>query len=369
MTQNLTANEHESLHLTHSSPSEWDTQGTLHLYDDTKNGSFAWWEKILIPIISGILIGGAAVGIAFSGNRFNEVQQVNATLQRYKDRAIQASGTRQKVLTDYSERISNLVVVNALKQSLSTDDIRKVARGETLIALRRLDDNGEGEKLIKDATDLLKSTAPLESIDALSGFNDAGDMKGLLVRFLFESKLLTDGNDPINPETQPPANNPVVVLSGANITRVVLENADLPRIDLRGAWLTGGNFQNAIMRYADLYDANLKYSNFENTDLRDADLEKADLSNSNLKKANLRRANLINTNLKEADLRGADLQETILNNANLEKADLRGATLAGANLNLNNACYNENTLIDSKHKVSMRDATGEDLNVPCKDLP
>ena len=178
------------------------------------------------------------------GLQFKKLQQDKATIQRYVDRAAQASGTKQKVLTDYGTRISDLVINNNLKQlplispidENRIDEIRNVARGEKLIALRRLDDKVE----IEQSVDLPKEKiAQLK--DVLRKYNDAGELKGLLVRFLYESELLI-GVDPI------------VNLSGANITRVNLNYAPLPDIDLKGAWLTWGKFLNADLRRANLSD-------------------------------------------------------------------------------------------------------------------
>ena len=228
MGQNLTEHEHESLHLTHTNPFEWDTQGTLHIYDDTEKDNFDFWAQIGIPAINGIVI---VVLIFIAGLCFNwfqrnqaekqqKIDKAKTEIQGYVDRAAQASGTRQKVLTDYSNRVSDLM----LATKLSDSSLRNVLRGETLIALRRLDDKDEirkyidktidieGEllKLIKPTTSKEKDTANKAenaqiAPDVLDGFNDGGELKGFLIRFLFDSKLLT-------------RYDPIVDLRGANIS-------------------------------------------------------------------------------------------------------------------------------------------------------
>ncbi len=337
MTRSLT--EHESLHLTHTTSDEWDAQGTLHtkgILDiedfDQKIKKFKdkgivermvdWGAKIFIPASLAI--------IAFLGHQFAQLQEDNKTIQRFVDKAAQASGTRQEVLTNYGRRISDLVVSHNLKQSRPTDEVRKVAKGETLITLRRLY-NVENEKQYAELPD--NKIKQLET--TLSKYDDAGELKGLLVRFLYDSDLLTRDEQ-------------IVDLSGSNITRVNLNYAPLPDINLKGAWLTWGTFLNA-------------------------DLRRADLSRTDLKGADFQGANLTNANLEKADLRGIVPEKTD-ETSTVEKTKLQGAILVGDKLNLSGACYDENTLIDwnlidSKHKADMRDTTGEDPTVPCKDLP
>ncbi len=399
MTQNLD----ESLHLINinSSPSEWDTRGTLHtkgtlditkgtldIYDRTEKGKFAFLLEKMFPVLTGFMTAYIAILGSLLAHHFNLFQANNAAFQRYQDRAIQASGTRQKVLTDYSERISDLTKESNFASLSNDPNIKLKLKGETLIALRRLDDNGEGEKLISNAERKITqlNQTPffnfIESTDTLRGFDDADELKGLLVRFLFESELLTRDEQ-------------IVDLSGANITRVNLNYAPLPNIDLKGAWLTSGTFLNADLRRANLSGTDLKEA-----DLRGANLQGADLTDVKLQKADLRGIDLQTTdgtvphitNLREADLRGANLQGVNLTDADLEKADLRGnvlrktdgtvlrttkTDLRGADLtgtNLSGACYHKDTTkgldnIDPQVLKTMRNATNERPDVACKDLP
>lgn len=72
-----------------------------------------------------------------------------------------------------------------------------------------------------------------------------------------------------------------------------------------------------------------------------------DLSRADLIEANLSGADLLNANLSEADLRKANLSGADLNGADLRKANLSEADLSGANLikaDLEDIKWNEKTL-------------------------
>jgi len=213
-------------------------------------------------------------------------------------------------------------------QSPTHEQAKNTAKGETLIALRRLDDGGEVEELANRAVKLLVGKKELsdeerdrvigESLKDFSGANDSGEGKGLLVRFLYESKLIK-------------GEIPRVDLNGANITKVVLTNAPLKEINLKGAWLSGGQ-----------------------------------LNSVDLNSAKLDEATLIGANLQKANLAGASLEKTDLRNADLEYAILSDAT------KLTDACYNKNTQLPNNinpKTQGMREIAGEPpFDRSCKDL-
>lgn len=107
-------------------------------------------------------------------------------------------------------------------------------------------------------------------------------------------------------------------LSGLDLSRAVLREADFTQAVLYEANLTGADLYQADLRWADLNDANLT----------DADLCNADLRNADFEGAILYRANLYDANLFSANLYNADLR-----NVCLDKANLTNAYLSGANLN------------------------------------
>ena len=157
-----------------------------------------------------------------------------------RSREVERDRLREQALHNYLDRMAELMLEKGLQTSGPEDVVRDVARARTSMVLRRLD----------------------------------GDRKGVLLRFLQESKLIVKDK-----------------------AAVSLHEVDLRRADLRRA------------------------------DLRSSDLRWTDLRGASLVKANLFKASLLKADLRGADLRGADLTE-----ADLTEADLAGTNLRGANL-------------------------------------
>jgi uncharacterized protein YjbI with pentapeptide repeats len=129
--------------------------------------------------------------------------------------------------------------------------------------------------------DTLRNLARAEAVSVLGPLD--GPRKRILVRFLYESRLL-DKDSP-----------------GVDLNRAVLREADLSRLNLSNAALSGVRLSGA-----DLSRATLAGSDLSGSDLRDL----RDSSNGDLiRSTNLRHANLSGTNLKSADLRGVDLSK------------------------------------------------------------
>ncbi|WP_344860941.1 pentapeptide repeat-containing protein [Planomonospora alba] len=139
-------------------------------------------------------------------------------------------------------------------------------------------------------------------------------------------------------------------LTGANLGRANLTNANLSGVNLIGANLTRADLTEANLHLADLTDANLTEANLHLADLTDANLTRADLTNANLHLADLTDANLTRADLTNANLHLADLIGTDLIDANLIGIDLTGANLTRANLtraNLTRADLSDANLTDT----------------------
>jgi uncharacterized protein YjbI with pentapeptide repeats len=141
-------------------------------------------------------------------------------------------------------------------------------------------------------------------------------------------------------------------LSGANLSRAhlrdadligaILSDANLSGVDLSDADLISANLSRANLSGAILIDTNLSSAilidtNLSGVDLSDTNLSGAILSGAILSGANLSRANLSGAILSRANLSGAILIDTnlsgaILSGANLSRANLSGAILSRANL-------------------------------------
>jgi uncharacterized protein YjbI with pentapeptide repeats len=150
------------------------------------------------------------------------------------------------------------------------------------------------------AGETLRNLARAEALSVLGSLD--GPRKRILVRFLYESRLL-------NKE------NPTVDLNGANLSEVDLNRSHLPNAALSRVRLRGANLSRATLVGSDLSGSDLR-----------------DLSNGDLIRTNLSAANLSDTNLSSTDLRGVDLREANLRNADLREADLQGAQVTDKQL-------------------------------------
>lgn len=116
-------------------------------------------------------------------------------------------------------------------------------------------------------------------------------------------------------------------LVGANLHNAVLANASLTGADLGEASLTQANLYAARLGRVRALGTQLQQANLTESDWQGADLSEADLSG-----ANLRNADFSATRLTKANFRNAQLKNVNLRNADLSLADLRGANLEGADL-------------------------------------
>ncbi|MDX2230239.1 MAG: pentapeptide repeat-containing protein [Leptolyngbyaceae cyanobacterium bins.349] len=228
-----------------------------------------WWFILLQVLVIPLTL--ALIGYGFT------LFQTDLTNKRQDaDSADKARETREQVLTDYSKQISELVTKHNLNNFGKGADtyVRSIAKGQTFIALRRLDvsdKNGEDDQA-KAEDDQAKAKV------------DAGKLKGLLIRYLHDAWLIGYLYKSEESKPEEPV-EPTIILGGANITDVVLENAWLEGINLRGAVLNNGNFRNAFLKNANLSNTSLRNVDFTGADLTDADLTGADLRFAKLKSA------------------------------------------------------------------------------------
>ena len=241
-----------------------------------------WLDLLLVPLV---LAGG---GLWFSRQ------------ERRSERAIAERRAEEAALEAYLKQMTTLLLEKSLIDATPEDPVRDVARAWTLTVLRRV----------------------------------SGERKGVLLRFLQESSLIT-------------AKNPIVMLADANLTSANLTDANLTDANLTDANLTDANLRGAKLVRARLTSAIMLDAKLENALLRaakltsakltsakltNADLLGADLTDANLRGANLRGANLILAKLNSADLRGADLTSADLTSADLTFAKLNRAKLTAAKL-------------------------------------
>ena len=238
-------------------------------------------RKDAVQVYAVIVAGGIATITAGVGllnlrlTRRNLVQQRELERVRADEqRTLEAQRAQTTALQAYYEQLGKLLSDKELRTT-QREEIRELARGQTLTVLQDL---------------------------------DAGRKRSLLT-FLYGAGLMS-------------AENPAVELAGA----------DLRNASLQGTFLQGANLREANLRKANLLYANLRGANLPEADLHGADLHGADFTGANRQGVDLQGANpgpigLQGANLREANLQGADLREAVL-----READLQGANLQGANL-------------------------------------
>jgi uncharacterized protein YjbI with pentapeptide repeats len=257
-----------------------------------------WLKLMIVPIVLGA--GGYSVVRAFAwSDQIGQQQRTQESMREAQNTSRQAS--LDQISLAYLDRMESLLTEFNLRDSYR-DDLRILARARTLNVLEALDPR----------------------------------RRGSIIRFLYDSHLI---NTEVNTE------EPVIRLSGANLTEShlvnsVLSSAELSRVDFDRANLAGTYLTNANLASATLHAADLSYARLSGADLSAADLSEADLSDANLSDANLRFANLSAANLRFAKLREADLSEVDLSDANLggavgitkEELEQQAKTLEGATM-------------------------------------
>ena len=261
------------------------------IYLATSYGKDLWdlMDLLIVPLTIAII-----AGLFHLAQRERDREMAEAESKR--DRELASNLSRELALQLYQDRIGDMVMEQVLPQSEPGSDERLVARARTLAVLPRLD----------------------------------GRQKGSVLQLLHQLGLIN-------------ANDAVIDLEDANLTKANLRDADLRRVDLahadlQGADLTSAWLTKAILRGANMHRATLVDARMTEADLSGARLIEANLGTDNLASytdlhcAILRQAQLCGADLRRADLTMADLTGADLEQANLQWAQLNGADLTGANL-------------------------------------
>jgi uncharacterized protein YjbI with pentapeptide repeats len=271
------------------------------------------WDWLKLLVVPAVIAGG--------GIWFNQRQQA-------RDQVSADRRTQDDALEAYLDDMTDLMINHHLRgiaqvssvprvvlhgdsppQGEDTKDVRAVARARTLTLLTRLD----------------------------------GERKGHVVRFLYESGLISQKRELTLADLTPTPPNTIVDVAGEagadpRTAIVDLAGADLRGTILRGAILMEVDLRNADLRWADLSDASLSGANLSSSDLRGSILRGASFR-KRFQRTPLPGSGgqytlgghghlgpLEGANLRGADLRGADLRATDLRGANLEGADLSAFT-------------------------------------------
>ena len=171
---------------------------------ETYKTLYDWMQLLFIPVV-----------LAVAGFWFNHRERKAAELRAESEQEIASDNQREVALQEYIKEMSELLLHEKLLESQPEDEVRKIARVQTLTILPRLN----------------------------------GERKGSVLRFLYEAKLLDD---------VPPI-------------------IDLHHADLRGAHLAFANLHGADLSGANLDFADLSGADLDDTKLEDARLSLANL--------------------------------------------------------------------------------------------
>lgn len=168
--------------------------------------------------------------ITFSGYIFQYFQQYTAE-KKYREESLQL----------YYQAMSTLILEEKIQDSNAQDQVRDIARANTLTVLRRLD----------------------------------GQRQGLLILFLKESELITlqlDGNGELlfDSEGDLLSEAGKISLSGANLEEAELSDMDLRYVSFWHANLVRSNLKGADLRWANLSRADLRYADLEGANVEGA---------------------------------------------------------------------------------------------------
>lgn len=238
------------------------------LYDRTGLAGKNLWEFAKLLVVPAVLAGSVIW--------FNSAQAMIG-------HEIENNRQHESALQAYLDDMTLLLLDNELRTSALNAEVRNIARMRTLTVLRGLD----------------------------------AERKGLLLELLQDSNLINKSRivNGMDREETRVADNSIISLRRADLSKSVLTEAILNEINLSEA---------------NLSEANLSGANLFRADLSFANLSLADLSEANLFGVDLRSAHLNDANLQGADLSGANLSLADLSDANLFRADLSNANLRGA---------------------------------------
>jgi hypothetical protein len=228
------------------------------------------WGRLRPLMVSLVLLfAGFSVGF-FCAWVFQEQSRAPAAESVLEDPRVQ-----EATLEAYRDQMNTYILQEGLRDSKQGDEVRRLARAQTLTVLGRLGPEG----------------------------------KGSVVRFLYEASLIDK-------------ERPLVDLHDAKLSKAKLGEAELRGADLRLADLHGADLHAADLSDANLFGADLYEANLEGADLSSAELSFAGLYDADLHAADLSDAYLASTYLSEADLSGADLSGADLTWAYLWKAEV-----------------------------------------------
>lgn len=198
-----------------------------------------WLGLLFVPLV-------LAVGVIwFQANSANSLRESSERLAETQ-RLIEYERAQENAFQSYIDRMTELVLEQGLMSSQEGDELRAIARGRTLTALRQMD----------------------------------GTRKGQVLQFLYSVGLVNS--------------DPIVSLEGADFTCASLQDVDLSGSNLSGVNFRYADLSGSDLEMVDMSEAALRGVNLRFADLRGADLRGAFLFTADVSLANLAGANLLN---------------------------------------------------------------------------
>lgn len=269
----------------------------------------AVWQLLDLLIVPVVL----ALGAWFLNKKQKETELEIAQKQREEDariaqeknqtdRLIAKDRNQQTLLDGYFDRMTSLILEKGLKESVSGDEIRNIARTHTLSVLRNLDGKRKGQVLrFLYESNLVGKIATIELHAAEFRQTDL---------IMVPLSLFRDENGKTPNEW-----------SEELITQFVMKDYDSFPHNVTKAW-------SSSLWQAELKDVDFSSSAFILTKFGYANLDEANFTGAILALANFEGANLRGASLQDADLRRANLSKAKVTNEQLQTAkSLEGAIM------------------------------------------
>lgn len=292
-----------------------------------------WLQLLVVPAV--LALGALWVNYTQKNTEIDLAEQA-----RNQERQIATDRQQEAALAAYYDRMTDLLLNHGLRESADGTEVRSIARAVTLAVLRGLD-GGRRTQAFRFLFEARLITPPEPVIDLTGAELSDVDLSGMnLTKFSLSSVRLVRAR--LSNTNLTEADMSFANLSGARLDVATLSHTQLVKADLSGAELAGAKLvhadlpstrlANASLSWVDLSEANLAHADLQSANLTHASLIHADLTQANLKQANLTEANLTAADLSYAQFAGARLTWVNMQHALLHDVDLTGLDLSQTDL-------------------------------------
>lgn len=307
-------------------------------------------EVLIIPVF-------VAVAIWYLDRQDNQRKEKIADNER-KQRTILAQNERmQAVLTDFIEKVSDLILVYEQSNPRNRKHVRNIIHARVIDAAKELDENRKAQ--VFEFLHTLGRLTPLKSGPRLHNvLANEEDHQSSENDYNFQIPQKPDGNYQRFPDSildrvdfskirLKDIRSEPIDISGVRMQDAVVENADFSNCILRGVRFDRAQFDNiqlidSILDFSYWQQSKIKKSKFTNAKLNEVDFTEAEFIETNLQSAKVKgikgeKTKWIQIILKDAVLEGgrftdATFKETVFDNAKITKIDMERADLRGCSM-------------------------------------